>query len=170
MEAQHPTESVRLTEVEEVMVRAVARHRMESSRSQGTADRAIGDLAAVVMDENGAGGEFAVARWLNAYPFHATKRADLTYRGWRVDVKTTQHGHGGMLVQGWSQAKPADVYFLVTGRLPQYELVGWLFHDQVFVADHAADLGRGPCWLVPQPALRSPDEFRDIVPAWEAFP
>lgn len=170
MEAKHPTESVRLTDAEEVMVRAVAKHRMESARGNGVKDRAVGDLSPVFMDENGAGGEFAVARWLNAYPFHATKRADLTYRGWHVDVKTTHHGQGGLLVAGWSQLHAADVYFLVTGRLPQYELVGWLFHDQVFVDAYASDLGRGPCWLVPQPELRSPEEFRDIVPAWEAFP
>lgn len=170
MEARHQTHSIRLSDDEIVMVKAIAKHRMESCRRDGVVDRAIAPIDCLFLDENGYGGEFALARWLNTYPHYPTKRADMTYRGWTLDAKTTTHGHGGLLVERWTKDCPADVYFLVTGRLPQYELVGWLFADQVFVPDHAADLGRGPMFLVPQHLLRAPDELREIVPAWEAFP
>lgn len=73
--------------------------------------------------------------------------------GETIDVKTTQHENGRLLVtMSKSEEKRSDYYVLVTGKIPTFTIRGWATADEVFSS--VVNLGRGDCYGLMQDQLR----------------
>jgi hypothetical protein len=72
--------------------------------------------------------------------------------GTTVDVKTTKY-KTGKLIERKSTKSKADVYVLVTGEFPVYELVGWVYSVDLFKAENLTDLGHGETYAISQNKL-----------------
>lgn len=129
--------SYTLNEIEQLAVQEAAEGRHRACRSASVPNgrrNPAGDLA---TDLEGLAGEFAFCRLFNVYPdfvigvrppFDATLPG-----GWRVDVKTTSHEHGCLLVLPGHLT--ADVYALMIGTFPgSYSFRGFALRADVEAA------------------------------------
>lgn len=101
----------------------------------------------------GAAGEMAFAKWCGEYWSGSLGDLNAADVGAR-QVRTTSYPYGHLLLKG--RDKPDDVFVLVTGRIPTFTLVGWIFGRDGMISrlhQDRADNGR-PCWWVPQSMLQ----------------
>jgi len=129
----------------------MGKSRYACARSNGVLDAQIGDQDKAFIDINGFAGELAVCRALNVYPdLSVSPRQgswDCEYEGSRIDVKTTHHLNGRLLVSPKKGADWTDIYVLVVGRMPDFEIKGWMMTASVFDRE-LRDLGHGLGYVV----------------------
>ena len=126
---------VSLNEMEQLVVKTIARERYNSARSYGVVDRKVSDRSNESVDIEGVGGEFAFSKAQNTYPDLNDKPP---YKTGRIIVKIDA-------VLGNS-----DMYVLVTGKLPHYTVAGWCWAADILEDDMIGNLGRGECYIMPQ--------------------
>jgi len=133
---------VELPEDQVPRLRQMGLERHRAARRRGAKDlcpKASNDR--LFMDINGIGGEAAVAQALGL-PLQSLHfehgSADLTLHGIAIDVKTTHHEDGVLLVQDTGSSQ-AHVYVLVVGEMPRYRIAGWATSVDVFQEDNRSD-------------------------------
>lgn len=113
----------------------------------------------------GAAGEMAAAKALNVY-WGATVN---TYKrggdiGQRIQVRTRSRRDYELLVR--PSDRDEDIFVLVTGKSPRFEVHGWLMGREAkhpdFLKNHG---GRNPAYFVPHRALRMIEELRGAANA-----
>lgn len=128
-----------LGEADALKAAQVTRLRCAANKAVGARDRkrSTDDDYAVAL--NGFGGEIALARLLHIEPDWSTHPRgagddpfDLWWHGFSIDVKTTHHVHGRLLVPPWKRTHPADFYCLMTGSFPTFQYHGCLPGAEVF--------------------------------------
>jgi hypothetical protein len=151
--------TITLTPGEVMLVRIIASLRAGVNRTLGTPDAKRGPQDGFHTDLLGVAGELAFAKRFNLYP-------DLTFNprsgghdfvsknGNTVDVKTTDRCDGRLLVTPKKKAEPSDVYFLIVGDIPRFQLRGYATAKQVFEESNLTDFGRGECYAVEQKNLK----------------
>ena len=101
-------------------------------------------------DINGFAGEIAVARVINAFPDLSIgphrRGYDLKMRGnnnedVRIDVKTTRHKEGYLIAKKWRKSEDCDMYVLVSGTMPRYEIQGWVWSVELINPSNLSDNG-----------------------------
>ena len=113
------------------------------TRHDFTPDGPRNDIEAVAA-------EMAVAKYLNVYPdWSPTKgevpKFDLQWQGKRVDVKSTRHPNGNLLIPDLNKNL---IYFLVQIQLPQFLLIGKIDGFKVNTVGEWVDMPYRPCWVV----------------------
>jgi hypothetical protein len=123
-------------------------------------------------DGNGAGGELAVAKFLHLYPILGVNSPTEPDVWPNIEVRSTKYRTGHLKV---NDKNPDDrPYVLVTGSLPKYELVGWMWGHKAKRKEWYTDPNNKKDWayFVPQLALRPIDELlpalKDIIMAERA--
>jgi hypothetical protein len=151
-------EKIVLDKAEVKLAKYLAAHRYRSNRNNGVRDKQVGDQGKAFIDLNGVGGELAVAKALNVYPdLSLSPRAggsDLVSKGKRIDVKTTHYPAGRLLAVTDKNPDDCDIFILVTGRMPEYEIKGWCYSAELINPDAIGDLGHGPTYALAQDKLR----------------
>jgi len=115
------------------------------SRQNFTSDGARNDVESTAA-------EMAVAKSLNVYPEWSptpgeVPRFDLRWNGHKVDVKSTQHPDGNLLIP---YLREELTYFLVRGTMPTFKIMGYIEGDRIpWAGQWRENLGHGPCWFVP---------------------
>jgi hypothetical protein len=103
----------------------------------------------------GVCGEMVFAKSFNIYldlTFHNRSGGhDLVLKGHTVDVKTTHHAGGKLVVPLKKKNSPSDIYALVTGDIPTFTIRGYATAEEVFGS--TIDLGHGPCYGLDQDQL-----------------
>ena len=102
-------------------------------------------------DLEGFAGEYVVAKVLNVFSsfncdidrFDAIGRTGAT-----IDVKTTDNLSGNLLVPLGKAKDPCDVYVLVVGKFPTYEVKGYARKEEVFKEENIQDFGYGLTYVV----------------------
>tara|TARA_Y100001951_G_scaffold92553_1_gene87427 strand:- start:73 stop:492 length:420 start_codon:yes stop_codon:yes gene_type:complete len=120
--------------------------RYEIARAVDRKDQQIGNQPSWQTDEDGIGGEIAASRLLNVYPSLVLKPDagwDVMYRGKRIDIKTTRYKSGRLLAKLNARDDEVDVYLLVTGTFPEYDVVGYVLKDSLLSPKNVIDLGHG---------------------------
>jgi|TARA_R110002020_G_scaffold461724_1_gene680738 hypothetical protein len=120
--------------------------RYEIARAVDRKDQQIGNQPSWQTDEDGIGGEIAASRLLNVYPSLVLKPDagwDVMYRGKRIDIKTTRYKSGRLLAKLNARDDEVDVYLLVTGTFPEYDVVGYALKDSLLSPKNVIDLGHG---------------------------
>ncbi len=146
-----------LTPSEQTVAKSLAVMRQQISRSIGRVDQQIGKQNGWETDEQGIGGEFAAARVFNVFPpleLTPDTGHDIQVNGKRIDVKTTHYPNGRLLAKLNSQLDDVDIFLLVTGRFPEFNVVGWAWAKELCQADNIIDLGHGEGFGLEQPNLR----------------
>ena len=135
-----------LNSAEQIVCKQLALMRYEIARAVDRKDQQIGNQPSWQTDEDGIGGEIAASRLLNVYPSLVLKPDagwDVMYRGKRIDIKTTRYKSGRLLAKLNARDDEVDVYLLVTGTFPEYDVVGYVLKDSLLSPKNVIDLGHG---------------------------
>lgn len=147
-----------LNRAEIYICKLLAKKRYLSNRENNVPKSKIGKQSYEETEINGIGVEFAFAKGLNLYPdFSVTPRKGgvelISRKLARIDVKQTKYTNGKLIVTKNTKVTDADVYVLVVGKMPEFNLVGWAMSDQVIVNTNLKNLGYGDTYCVEQSAL-----------------
>lgn len=154
--------TVKLNSIEVDMARrlAYARH-IENLGSRYTFEDMVGGdpVDAANLLDAATGAEIVVAKALGLYPDLTWKDwlvADLTlHNGLTLDVKYVDAPHKGLAVPVHKARRRCDIYVLVQGRLPDYEIVGHTLKEVVFL-ERQIKKGSPDFYLVPRTDLVEP--------------
>ena len=151
---------VTLNQVEQNLAKEVGIKRHQQNLANGTNSSAQSEPE---NDINGFAGELAVARVINAYPdltIGPHRRGyDLKMRGnkgenVRIDVKTTKHNPGYLIAKHWRKVTDCDMYVLVSGKMPRYEIQGWCYSVELINRSNLSDMGYGEHYHMERSQLR----------------
>jgi hypothetical protein len=160
---------VRLNADEARLAWTIAKTRNDRDVKSGVVDRlaALDGRDKTLNTYHSFGAELAVAKALNIYPDLNTdptciRSADLvTQHGVLIDVKWTRKAR----VSIPNNRRRTDVYVVVTGECPRYEVVGFVYRDRARSETFWAKDAPVPCWQVPFDVLdpiRSPLDLRGL--------
>jgi hypothetical protein len=103
--------------------------------------------------------EMCVAKALNVYPEWSptegeVPRFDLKWKDHPINVKSTQYPNGNLLIPDLLES---SLYFLVRGKLPHYDIAGYIPGDQVKLKGEYLKQTYRPCWTIKTGQLYSLD-------------
>jgi|TARA_R100001244_G_C5083096_1_gene114439 hypothetical protein len=150
---------VHLNYIEQQMAISIALGRYDNARTKGIKDKKIGNQPNWITDLDGIGGEVACCKHFGVYPdteidlYDMPKYDLMTKKGSRVDVKTTKYKNGKLLATLNKKLDDCDIYVLVVGQFPKYELIGWVEAEKLIKKENIADLGHGEGYVLDQDQL-----------------
>ncbi len=129
----------------------IGRLRREISLAYGRKTRRNFTDDGLRNDIEAVAAEMAVAKYLNIYPEWSPTRGevpgfDLSYRGQKLDVKSTQRPDGNLLIPYLEEYL---LYILVCGKMPKYTILGKISGGEVPLIGRWTDMKYRSCWLVP---------------------
>ena len=151
---------VTLNQIEQDLAQEVGTKRHQQHLANGTNSSVQSNPS---NDINGFAGELCLARVLNVYPDLSIgphrRGFDLKMRGKRgedirIDVKTTRHQAGYLIAKKWRKVDDCDMYVLVSGRMPRYEIQGWVYSVELVNPSNLSDNGYGEHYHMEQSQLR----------------
>jgi hypothetical protein len=152
-----------LNEIEQRLARHVAAKRQKDCEDKGAKNLRMGPQSDLQSHLDGIGAELAFCKLMNVYPDMVTDRwpdSDaITRYGDSVDVKTTRYPNGRLVMPLHKVNKQSDLYALMVGTFPEYQMVGVLSAEQVFRPENVRDLGHGPCYVIEQEKLEQVEEL-----------
>jgi hypothetical protein len=148
---------VTLNHTEQLIVQFIAKQRFKSNRESGVKDRKV-DQNTEMPDLNGFGAEMAFCKIFNLYPDFSIEPRKGTYdvlnkKGERVDIKTTKYRNGHLLALKTKTKKDCDIYILVVGEFPSYQIAGSISSEELLQETNIKDLGYGNTYAVSQDKL-----------------
>ncbi|MEO2054715.1 MAG: hypothetical protein ABGX83_05390 [Nitrospira sp.] len=109
-------------------------------------------------DIEGACAEMAFAKYLGVFwdgSVNTFKRPDVG----NIQVRHTQHERGCLIIRGADI--DSQVFVLITGHHPKFEICGWIVGRDAKREEYARDPhGKYPAWFVPAKELRPIAEIR----------
>ena len=153
------SKEVELNSIEQQMAISIALGRYDNARAKGITDKKIGNQPNWITDLDGIGGEIASCKHFGVYPDTAIDLYDMpkydlmTKKGARVDVKTTKYKNGKLLATLNKKIDDCDIYLLVVGQFPKYELIGWATSDKLINTKNITNLGHGNGYALEQEQL-----------------
>lgn len=152
--------TIKLNEAEKLLATHLAKARYENARSKGKPDLKMGNQSNWETDLEGIGGEIAACKHFGVYPDTETDLITLpkydlvTKKGTKIDVKTTKYKNGKLLATLKKSKGECDVYLLVVGTFPEYNLVGWAKDSELLDEKNIVDLGHGKGYALEQHQLK----------------
>lgn len=152
---------VTLNNIEQRLAHSIAKERYNNNRKAGVVDVKVGKQSNEEVDLYGMAGEIVVANVLNLYPDFTTQPRSggydlLMHDGRRIDVKTTQYVTGRLITTMKKTGEDVDIYILVIGTFPNFEVKGWATSEEMHDKSNIKDLGYGPTYVIEQ------DDLHDI--------
>lgn len=159
---------VELSDWEWDMARAAGDRRNQSNRDAGISSAKV-DAGRTDIEINIAGcaSEIAFCRGFNVYcdlvgeaRRSADDDGDAVVRGMTVDVKSTHHKLGKLIVSSWKN--PVDLYALMVGHERRWEFRGCISSGSLIIPQRIGSLGIGgpDCYQVRQGELKPLEEYR----------
>lgn len=149
---------VELNETEQKLSIFLAKKRYASNRNSNVTDKKIGPQSVEDTDLEGVAAEVAFCKAMNIYPdteINHHPDYDALFKGKKIDIKTTKHRNGLLLATLNKVYKDIDIYVLVVGNFPKYNLVGFLETKEFLLDRNKVNLGYGTCYGVPQDMLKN---------------
>jgi len=142
---------ISLSKPEQKIVEYIAKLRNSNKKMSNVEDKKFSDRTPLQINVEGFGAELAFCKHFNIYPdFSIHNRAgehDYDYGGARIDVKFSPTPF--LIVPPHKKKGSADVYTLIGGQYPHYEMIGWCYEDQLMndacFGDH---FGCGNCYAI----------------------
>jgi hypothetical protein len=154
---------VKLTESEIKICEWLAKNRYASNRNGGVSDKKIGPQSCEETDLEGICGEFAFCKAVNLYPDMSISPRkggdDVLLNGKKIDIKTTKYKSGKLLARRSKSETPSDVYVLIVGVRPDYNIVGWCSSADLIQDKNLIDLGYGKTYGLEQRVLKPIESF-----------
>lgn len=149
--------NVKLESGEAEVAQIIGKARTRVNREKGIFNRLRTHDDPIQTEIDGLGAEMAYCKAFNLWPDLTVSvrsgGADAYHNGKSIDVKHTAHINGMLLVTPDKSGKGTDVYALVTGRLPNYCVIGYATSDEIFNETNKVDLGYGEAYGIPQEKL-----------------
>jgi hypothetical protein len=141
----------------------IAKNRYASNRNGGVSDKKIGPQSCEETDLEGICGEFAFCKAMNLYPdLSISPRKggdDVLFNGKKMDIKTTKYKSGKLLARRSKSETPSDIYVLIVGQRPDYNIVGWCSSSDLIQDKNLIDLGYGKTYGLEQRVLKPIESF-----------
>jgi hypothetical protein len=155
--------NITLTASEIKICEWIAKNRYASNRNGGVSDKKIGPQSCEETDLEGICGEFAFCKSLNLYPDMSISPRkgshDVFAFGKTIDVKTTKYKTGKLLARHSKNETPSDLYVLIVGVRPDYNIVGWCSSADLIQDKNLIDLGYGKTYGLEQRVLKPIESF-----------
>lgn len=157
---------ITLSDFEILVCTVLAKKRREINRANNVTEHNYGpqsrssEQILYQSELDGVGAEFAVAKLLNLYPDFSTNprsgSAELvTHKNKRIDVKQTVYAHGHLIANNQKKIGEADLYILVIGTIPTFEIVGWCYENELITPGNlTTKLGHAPTYTLSRDKLR----------------
>jgi hypothetical protein len=128
---------IELTASEMAIANVVAAMRTTCNRAAGIVERKIGHHSSYQMDVDGFAAELAFCKAMNLNPDLAITPQSLTHdclsrNGKTIDVKTTRCEGGRLLVTPNKKDSQTQIYVLVVGTPPAFNVIGYANKEEVF--------------------------------------
>ena len=155
------SKEIHLNSIEQQMSISIALGRYDNARLKGIIDKKIGNQPNWITDLDGIGGEVACCKHFGVYPDTAIDLYDMpkydlmTKKGSRVDVKTTKYKNGKLLATLNKKIDDCDIYLLVVGQFPKYDLIGWVESEKLIKTKNITNLGHGDGYALDQEQLNT---------------
>ena len=148
-------------EIETARILAQARYKF--NRQGGVKNRKRSPESPASIEVNGMGAELAFCKAFNLWPdltvgVRSGGGDALNQDGKSVDVKATPHVNGMLLVTPDKVEHGIDLYALVTGFMPYYNVIGYATRYEIFKKENMVDLGHGKSYGLPQEKLHEYDD------------
>jgi hypothetical protein len=154
---------IHLNESEIKICEWLAKNRYASNRNGGVSDKKIGPQSCEETDLEGICGEFAFCKAINLYPDMSISPRkggdDVLLDGKKIDIKTTKYKSGKLLARRSKSETPSDVYVLIVGQRPDYNIVGWCSSADLIQDKNLIDLGYGKTYGLEQHVLKPIESF-----------
>lgn len=149
--------TIHLNDAEQKLAQYLAKKRYEAARKKGIENKKKGPQSNEITDLQGVGAEIAFCKMHNVYPdteVGHTPLEDATLPdGKTVDVKSTHHPNGHLIVAMWKN--PAISYYaLMVGEFPSYRYAGLMEPQDIMQKSRIKDFGRGPVYAARQDELK----------------
>jgi hypothetical protein len=128
---------IELTASEMAIANVVAAMRTTCNRAANIVERKIGSHSSYQMDVDGFAAELAFCKAMNLHPDLSVVNQSLTHdcvarNGKTIDVKTTRHLGGRLLVTPNKKDSATQIYVLVVGTAPAFDVIGYAYKEEVF--------------------------------------
>jgi hypothetical protein len=143
---------IELGEIEQLIVKGIAKKRHENNRSSNVKNSKIGSQTDEKTDVEGFGAEIAFCKLHNLYPdfsIHARNSsndegdASLHIDCGVVDIKGTCYETGKLITPEWKNKNTVDLYALMVGTFPKYTFKGFMKSSELMQKERLGDLGYG---------------------------
>jgi len=144
-----------LNDAEQRLARFIAQRRNQLCEEKGLKDSSFRESAkGETIHLEGAGAELAFCKVFNLYPELEMNWSDkdvVLHCGITADIKSTKYLSGHLITPLWKTEKSCDIYVLLVGAFPEYEIVGFATKEQLFSS--IKDFGRGDTFALAQREL-----------------
>lgn len=149
---------IELTASEMAIANVVAAMRTTCNRAAGIVERKIGSHSSYQMDVDGFAAELAFCKAMNLHPDLSVANQTLTHdcvarNGKTIDVKTTRHVGGRLLVTPNKKDSQTEVYALVVGTPPAFDVIGYAYKEEVFAERNYRELNGRWSYILEQAQL-----------------
>ena len=158
---------VTLNPLEREIACLIAVRRREAALARRVTDRQHAERSAFFIELQGACGELVVAKWLGVWPEtdfgldHRSYDLKTPNMKWRIDVKTTEHIAGRLIIPVRRRKGGCDIFVLVTGEMPRYTIAGWIWEATLFERKPVM-WNRAMVYLCGQGEMAKPIEMREM--------
>ena len=150
-----------LNEIEQNIAVHLAKKRISSSSERGQKNqRKSATMGAFETELEGMAAEIAFCKLHNIYIDTDLTPKDVDcvlHDGTSVDVKSTKHKNGKLICPHYRKKGAVDLYALLVGKFPSYELVGYATSDELMRPENLGHLGnpdKGQVYILTQDKLR----------------
>ncbi len=150
---------IELTACEMAIANVVAAMRTTCNRAAGIAENKIGSHSSYQMDVDGFAAELAFCKAMNLHPDLSVVNQSLTHdcvarNGKTIDVKTTRYESGRLLVTPNKKESQTQLYVLVVGTAPAFNVIGYASKEEVFADRNYRELNGRWSYIMEQSQLR----------------
>lgn len=149
---------IELTASEMAIANVVAAMRTTCNRAGNIVERKIGSHSSYQMDVDGFAAELAFCKAMNLHPDLSVVNQSLTHdcvarNGKTIDVKTTRHVGGRLLVAPNKKDSQTQIYVLVVGTAPAFDVIGYAYKEEVFADRNYRELNGRWSYILEQSQL-----------------
>ena len=151
---------IELTASEMAIANVVAAMRTTCNRAANIVERKIGSHSSYQMDVDGFAAELAFCKAMNLHPDLSVVNQSLTHdcvarNGKTIDVKTTRYESGRLLVAPNKKDSQTQIYVLVVGTAPAFDVIGYASKEEVFDARNYRELNGRWSYILEQSQLHA---------------
>lgn len=151
---------VTLNPSEQVLAQYIGEQRQRNKERGGVTDkRSFKHQNPYKLNIDGFGAELAACRLFNCYPDLAIHNEaggyDLKHGDLTIDVKWTKTNY--LIAPKHKKPGTCDVYLVVKGELPHFDIVGWAYEADLLTEDNLTNRFRGKeCYVLHLNDLKDP--------------
>jgi hypothetical protein len=146
-----------LTQIEQQLAELISEAKQNLSEKSGFIDKKMDKRSAREIQRQGFGAELSVCKLLGVYPDLSPEYSDcdFTWNGKTVDVKSRRPDDAALIIPAHQINKQKDLYILVTGDFPEYDVKAFVGKERVFLEKNIKQIWGKDKYIVEQDEMTS---------------